>query len=211
LKRSKCDNVKIAPRLLGVRGHNKTFEIREKATMEAGISEHGTSVTSDRDRAYRIRIVAYWIFTLLVAYEMVAGALWALLQLEYPRANLTHLGYPHYLLTILGAWDVLGAVALLVPRFGRLKEWAYAGAFFNYSGAVASHVFAGDGPSRFGFALAFAIFTLASWALRPIDRTSVPTSQARETSTLAWLAPIPILAGLLILALLTLPKMPPPP
>jgi hypothetical protein len=54
--------------------------------------------------------VAYWFFTALVAYEMVAGALWAVLQLEYPRANLARLGYPHYLLDILGVWDSLGAV-----------------------------------------------------------------------------------------------------
>ena len=179
--------------------------------MPASISELGTPAVSDRSRTQRIRTVAYWFFTLLVAYEMVAGVLWAALQLEYPLANLTHLGYPHYLLKIFGVCDGLGVVALLVPRFGQLKEWVYAGAFFNFSGAVTSHLFAGDGPGKFGFALAFAIFTLASWGLRPMDRRIMPGSQAKETRTLAWLAPIPIIVGLLILALLTLPKAPPSP
>src|SRR5215469_9244573 len=94
--------------------------------MQASISELGTSATPDRSRTQRIRTVAYWFFTLLVAYEMMAGALWAALQLEYPLANLTHLGYPHYLLKIFGVCDAFGVVALLVPRFGRLKEWVYA-------------------------------------------------------------------------------------
>jgi hypothetical protein len=95
-----------------------------------------------------------------------------------------------------------------VPNFGRLKEWAYAGAFFNYSGAVASHAFVGDGLDKYGFALAFAVFTLASWALRPMERRTVEASEARETGTLAWAAPIPVIVVLLILALLTLPKGP---
>src|SRR6516165_12617148 len=93
----------------------------------------------------RGRIVANWIFTLIVAWEMVAGSLWDLLRIEYVRVVLTHLGYPLYLLMILGAWKLTCAVVLLLPRFPRLKEWAYAGAFFNYSGAAASHFLVGDG------------------------------------------------------------------
>jgi hypothetical protein len=78
--------------------------------MRASISELGTSATSDRSRSQPIRTVSYWFFTLLVAYEMVAGFLWAVLQLEYPLANLTHLGYPHYLLKIFGVCDALGSI-----------------------------------------------------------------------------------------------------
>jgi uncharacterized membrane protein YphA (DoxX/SURF4 family) len=81
-----------------------------------------------------------------------------------------HLGYPAYFLVILGVWKVLGAVALLVPRFPRLKEWAYAGAVFNYTGAVASHLTVGDGA----VALIYPIIQLGlvggSWALRPAAR-----------------------------------------
>jgi hypothetical protein len=55
-----------------------------------------------------------------------------------------HLGYPLYFVTILGFWKVLGAMALLAPRFPRLKEWAYAGTFFEMTGAAASHAMSGN-------------------------------------------------------------------
>jgi len=65
---------------------------------------------------------------------------WATLRIEYASLALARLGYPPYLLTIFAVWKLPGALALLVPRprFPRLKEWAYAGAFFNYTGAAAS-------------------------------------------------------------------------
>ena len=56
---------------------------------------------------------------------------------------MTHQGYPSYFPVLLGTWKVLGAVALLVPRRPLLKEWAYAGAFFTYTGAIVSHLTTG--------------------------------------------------------------------
>jgi DoxX-like family len=108
-----------------------------------------------------------------VAYEMVAGSMWDLLRIEYVRVTLTHLGYPLYLLLILGVWKLPCAVVLLIPRFERLKEWTYAGAFFNYSGAVASHLFVGDRLSVWIWPLVFALLTLVSWAVRPSERRLV--------------------------------------
>ena len=158
----------------------------------------------------RIRIAAYWIATVLVAQELVAGSIWALYRLDYVNVNLAHLGYPRYLQSILGAWAFPCAVTLLVPRFGGLKEWAYAGAFFDYSGAVASHVIVGDGPEKWIAPLVFAVLTLASWALRPSQRRITATSRAIETRTLGWVVPIAIIVLMLVVALLTLPKGPPP-
>src|SRR5262249_48880364 len=106
------------------------------------------SSTASRGRVYRI---AYWVATLIVANEMVAGALWDLLRIEYVRGVMPSLGYPLYMLYIIGVWKLPCAVTLLVPRFPRLKEWAYAGAFFNYTGALASHVLAGDGPAKWAW------------------------------------------------------------
>jgi hypothetical protein len=166
---------------------------------------------TERDRTYRIRIAAYWITTLLVAQEMVAGSIWGALRLEYVTANLTHLGYPLYLLDILGIGDFLCAVALLVPGFGRLKEWAYAGAFFNYSGAVASHVMVADGPRKWVVPLACALIALASWALRPPDRRTTPGRHAEDNPTRAWVVPILVIGAMLVIAFLTLPKGPPAP
>jgi hypothetical protein len=81
------------------------------------------------------------------------------------------LGYPEYVMTLLGAWKVLGAVALLAPGLPRLKEWAYAGAFFDLSGAVASHLLSGDAPSNAIPPFVIGMLAMASWALRPADRT----------------------------------------
>lgn len=73
------------------------------------------------------RFIGYWVLTLIIAFEMVAGSMWDLLRVEYVRTVFAHLGYPIYLLTILGVWKLPCAVVLFVPRFPRLKEWAYAG------------------------------------------------------------------------------------
>lgn len=156
-------------------------------------------------RTDRIRIVAYWIATLLVAFELVASAIWVIVGTQYVAANLAHLGYPLYFQNILGIFDFPGAITLLVPQFRRLKEWAYAGVFFKYSGAVASHAFVGDGPDRWGAPLAFAILLLASWALRPAERRILPASHATETRSLEWVVPILVMVGLVFLALLTVP------
>ncbi|MHB8418204.1 MAG: DoxX family protein [Myxococcales bacterium] len=77
------------------------------------------------------------VFTALIGWEMVAGSLWDVLQITWVRVQLTHLGYPLYLGYVAGPWKLAGAAAILVPRFPRLKEWvkewAYAGSFFNYT------------------------------------------------------------------------------
>jgi hypothetical protein len=118
----------------------------------------------------RARKVAYWFFTLVVAWEMFAGSLWDLLQIEYVRTVFAHLGYPSYLLYILGVWKLPCGVVWLLPRLPRLKEWAYAGAFFTYSGAAASHVLVGDAAKVWVGPAVFALLTMASWALRPTER-----------------------------------------
>jgi DoxX-like family len=163
-----------------------------------------------RRRVYSIRTIAYWLFTVLVAYEMVAGAMWDLLRIEYVRVVLTRLGYPLYLLFILGVWKLPCAVAILVPRFLRLKEWAYAGAFFNYSGAFASHVLVGDGPIRWVWPLVFSVFTLASWAFRPHDRLLPQGSSPPDVRLVEWVVPIAGVAVMLVLSLISLPQGPPP-
>jgi putative NADH-flavin reductase/uncharacterized membrane protein YphA (DoxX/SURF4 family) len=188
-----------------------TLETSDDRDAEMGSGRRDGSSRSVRGRHYGIRTIAYWTFTLIVAGEMVAGSTWDLLRIEYVRAVLTHLGYPLYLLFILGVWKLPCGLTMLVPRFPRLKEWAYAGAVFNYSGALVSHVSVGDGADKWAWPLIFAGFTLASWALRPPDRHLVlerPTASARPA---AWILPLSLVVVFLILSLLTLPKGPPPP
>jgi hypothetical protein len=118
----------------------------------------------------RGRTIAYWFTTLTIALELAVGSVWDLLVIPYAHDIVVdQLGYPTYLLIILGVWKIPGAVVLLVPRFPRLKEWAYAGAFFTYTGAAASHLAVGDAAFALGPA-GFGLITLASWALRPPAR-----------------------------------------
>jgi hypothetical protein len=161
-------------------------------------------------RADWARRIGYWFFTVLVAFEMSAGAIWDLLRIEYVRVVLTHLGYPLYLLLILGVWRIPGALALLVPRFPRLKEWAYAGVFFDYTGAAASHFLMGDRAGQWVGPLIFSGFTLASWALRPPSRRLLQDAAQREDGVAVWAIPVLAVVAMVAVAFLTLPKGAPP-
>jgi DoxX-like family len=169
------------------------------------------SPPSTQSRVFRVRTIAYWTFTLIIAWEMVAGSMWDLLQIEFTRAVFDHLGYPHYLLLIIGVWKLPCALALLAPRFERLKEWAYAGAFFNYTGAAASHFLVGDVGGKWFGPMIFGAITLASWALRPADRRLPPARPTSAPRPLAFIVALGLAAAFLVLALLTLPKGTPAP
>ena len=90
-----------------------------------------------------------------------------LFKLKADVDQITHLGYPVYLLTILGVWKILGVAAVLIPKFPRLKEWAYAGFFFAMSGAVFSHIASGDSMNEIAPSLVLLILTVVSWYFRP--------------------------------------------
>ena len=118
----------------------------------------------------RGRKVAYWSVTILLAAAITLSGIGQLMQLGGNVELVTKLGYPLYVMTILGIWKVLGAIALVVPGLPRLKEWAHAGIFFLMTGAALSHAFANDyGDYGFNFILplAYAALNICSWALRP--------------------------------------------
>jgi DoxX-like family len=156
---------------------------------------------------YRIRIITYWTFTVLLVFELAAGSLWNLLQIEWVRVQLNHLGYPLYYTYISGVWQIGGAAVIIAPGFPRLKEWAYAGSFFQFSGAVASHLLAGDGVEVWLPPLVFLMFVIVSWALRPADRRFPNAGLAPETRPLAWAVPIGTLLLLFVVSYLTLPAV----
>jgi hypothetical protein len=119
--------------------------------------------------------IAYWTTTVLIAFFMGSGGVSQVVQfLGNVHGVVPILGYPMYFFAILGIWKVLGAIAILVPRFPRLKEWAYAGIFFDLTGAAASCAAVG-GYGAYAFhviaPLILAGLTVASWALRPQSRT----------------------------------------
>jgi DoxX-like family len=122
----------------------------------------------------------YWVLTIGLAWELGFGGVSDLLRLDYVRTTVEHLGYPLYLLTILGVLKLLATVALLIPGFVLLKEWAYAGSFFMFTGATASHIASGDAFIKWIGPVIGAGVTVASWALRPASRRlKQPAPQAR--------------------------------
>src|SRR5256714_6499857 len=99
--------------------------------------------------------IIYWISTIWLALGMLSTGAVQLFKVKAEGAvappgvyGITHLGYPVYFLTILGIWKILGVVAVLIPKFPLLKEWAYAGFFFVMSGAVFSHIASGDSVTQ---------------------------------------------------------------
>jgi uncharacterized membrane protein YphA (DoxX/SURF4 family) len=129
---------------------------------------------SNGDTTLKTKAIAYWIATGILVLAILSGGVAELAQRRDNVEGMALLGYPPYFLTILGLWKVLGSIALLAPGFPRLKEWAYAGIFFNVTGAAASHAAVGDyGIYAFHIVvnLVFAGLAVASWALRPQSRT----------------------------------------
>ena len=121
--------------------------------------------------------VLYWIATIWLALGMVSTAIVQLIKMkeEVDKTSVT-LGYPTYFLTIIGVWKLLGVVAILIPKYPILKEWAYAGFFFLMSGAIFFHLAVGDGAIElFGPSL-LIVLTFVSWYLRDGDRKSNPTN-----------------------------------
>lgn len=115
--------------------------------------------------------IIYWIATVWLSLGMLSTGIVQLIKMKEEVALLTQLGYPLYFLTILGIWKILGVVAVLIPKFILLKEWAYAGFFFVMSGAVFSHLAVGDNSflAYFGPML-LLVLTVLSWYFRPADR-----------------------------------------
>ena len=132
----------------------------------------------------KARNIAYWTTTALVAFFIGSGGVAQIAQyLGKPHGIVPVLGYPMYFFAILGFWKVLGAIAILAPRFPRLKEWAYAGIFFDLTGAAASCAAVG-GYGVYAFhilaPLILAVLLMASWTLRPEGRiigTLIPATQ----------------------------------
>lgn len=120
--------------------------------------------------------IIYWISTAWLALGMLSTGAVQLFRVQSEVDTITHLGYPVYFLTILGIWKILGVVAVLVPKFPLLKEWAYAGFFFAMSGATFSRIAAGNMNEVFPSVLLLTL-TIVSWYFRPADRKLISVNQ----------------------------------
>src|SRR5450631_487301 len=115
--------------------------------------------------------IIYWGATILMAVGMLGSGLAQIFHAKDMVDIIVPLGYPLYFMYIIGVWKILGVIAILIPGFKLLKEWAYAGFFFTMTGALISHLASGDdsikgiiGP------LMQTVFIVLSWYFRPPDR-----------------------------------------
>ena len=119
------------------------------------------------------RSLGYWIATAVFCLAMGAGGVLNLIRLEEQQAAMDSLGYPHYLMTILGVAKILGVIALIIPGAPLLKEWAYAGFTFDLLGAAASHAFSGHAIQETIPPLVILAIMCVSYWLRPAARSLV--------------------------------------
>lgn len=125
----------------------------------------------------KARKITYWIATIWLSLGMVSTGLVQLMGNEDERDMFSRLGYPPYLMTMLGTLKILGVIVILIPRFPVLKEWAYAGFFFAMLGAIFSHIASGTAKELFGSTL-LIVLTMVSWYFRPPERKFTAVGQS---------------------------------
>ena len=123
--------------------------------------------------------IIYWIATGWLALGMISTGLVQLFKGKTGAGgvdSVMELGFPVYILTLLGIWKLLGTVAVLLPRYPLLKEWAYAGFFFMMTGAVYCHIRSGSPVTAILPAVLLLVLTIASWYFRPSSRRFLPVN-----------------------------------
>lgn len=116
------------------------------------------------------KLIGYWTSLVLFCAAMGFGGVADLTQNPEIMESLKGLGYPSYLAGILGFWKIIGVIAILMPGSGMLKEWAYAGFFFDLTGASVSHLIVQDAVPKTVIPLVILAIGMASWYLRPASR-----------------------------------------
>ena len=117
--------------------------------------------------------IIFWIATIWLALGMTSTGIVQLLKVKEEAMNFTQLGYPLYLMNIIGIWKLLGVIAILIPKYPLLKEWAYAGFFFVMSGAIISHLAVGDEVTTLFGPTLLLVLTVISWYIRPANRKTI--------------------------------------
>ena len=130
-------------------------------------------MTNTNPSAGKAGKIIYWIATIWLALGMTATGAVQLFKGKEGQGGadmIKHLGYPVYLLTILGIWKIFGVAGVLIPKFPLLKEWAYAGFFFIMSGAIFSHIAVGDSLNEIWPSMLLLALTVLSSYFRPVSR-----------------------------------------
>src|ERR1700755_3516365 len=119
----------------------------------------------------------YWIITAVLSFFIFSGGLAQALQVKEVVQGFKPLGYPTYFISLIGVWKMLGVIAILLPGFKLLKEWAYAGIFFLLTGAVISHIASNDIHPQIVAPAVLAVFDVLSWYLQPASRKITSVNQ----------------------------------
>lgn len=117
--------------------------------------------------------IIYWVATLWLGLGMISTGIVQLIPLDEEVQKMSGLGFPPYFLTIIGIWKLLGVIAVLIPKYPVIKEWAYAGFFFLMTGAIFSHMAMGDEAIEYFGSTLLLVLTCVSWYFRPAERTMV--------------------------------------
>lgn len=132
----------------------------------------------------RTHKIIYWVATVWLALGMTATGIGQLANAQGQGGAdmIARLGYPAYILPILGVWKILGVFAVLAPKFPLVKEWAYAGFFFIMTGAIFSHVAVGESMVEALPALLLMVLTVISWYFRPASRRLAPMIESNASA-----------------------------
>jgi uncharacterized membrane protein YphA (DoxX/SURF4 family) len=126
----------------------------------------------------KARRIGYWASTSVVALLLLSGGVAQVTRQPQNVEGFAQLGYPVYFMVMLGVWKILGGIALLIPRFPLVKEWAYAGIFIDLSSAAVSCAATGGAVWHVVAPLVCIGILFASWALRPESRTLRRSAQS---------------------------------
>jgi uncharacterized membrane protein YphA (DoxX/SURF4 family) len=114
--------------------------------------------------------IVYWVGTIWLAVAMIASGIQQIFTIGGFVEIMEKLGFPTYFSVTLGVWKIAGVIAILIPKFPLLKEWAYAGFFFVMTGAIFSHIAVGDEAVELFAPTFLLVLTVVSWYFRPTGR-----------------------------------------
>jgi hypothetical protein len=126
------------------------------------------------------KAIGYWVCTGLLVFFFLPGGIFYLMRSPQITAGVVSLGFPVYFVPFLGVWKVLGSIAVVTPRMALVKEWAYAGMFFDLVAAADAHAATGGPLWHIVTPLAIIVVLYGSWALRPASRRLVAATAATE-------------------------------
>jgi hypothetical protein len=118
----------------------------------------------------KAQTIGYWTCTAIIAFSFLSGGIVYVMRVPDVVQGVAHLGFPLHFVTLLGVWKVLGAIALVLPGIPLVKEWAYAGIFFDLTAAAVAFASTGTAGWHVFAPLVMVAILVASWALRPDSR-----------------------------------------